>query len=64
MKGQRMEDRWEYFWLRGSLNPDKTPGKQFLKDLNGLGAEGWEAVSMHGDVLTGTVLMKRRRTDA
>ena len=57
-----MADRWEYIWVTGRFNRDKGPGKELQDELNRLGAEGWEAIGMNGDVLNGNVLLKRKVT--
>ena len=55
-----MTDRWEYHILFGPAADKKGV---MLRDLNGMGAQGWEAVSMTRGGLVDSVLLKRRMHD-
>lgn len=55
--------RWEYRLIRFGLGR-KGPVDAFQAELNALGAEGWEAVGISGDMNGGTVLLKRQTESA
>ncbi len=50
--------KWEYKMVRIQMigRPEKS-----LEELNELGAEGWEAISVWADAISTQVLLKRSR---
>ena len=53
-----MADSWEYFIVKHAVGFNSNV-ERLEDDLNALGAQGWEAVSMTGDKNTSYVLLKR-----